>query len=82
LRFYAIDGSEDSKKKITRLVPLTNKFDASNSLDRIIILRIIINIARILRTLKGIIPGEIVPIGKRQKFGLNFYRKCMNLQRL
>ncbi|CAG8648267.1 20480_t:CDS:2, partial [Gigaspora rosea] len=43
IRFYAIGGSEGTVKQLTAL---TNSLNASNHLDRITILRTIINIAR------------------------------------
>ncbi|CAB4394132.1 unnamed protein product [Rhizophagus irregularis] len=66
LRFYAIDGSPNASP-LNRLVPLSNRLDIKNSRDRVSILCIVINIARIIRTVSGRIPRPIVPIGKRMK---------------
>jgi hypothetical protein len=66
LRFYAIDGSPNANL-INRLVPLSNWLNIKNSRDRVSILCIVVNIARIIRTVSGKIPGSIVPIGKQMK---------------
>ncbi|RGB41957.1 hypothetical protein C1646_751569 [Rhizophagus diaphanus] len=66
LRFYAIDGSPNANP-LNRLVSLSNRLDIKNSRDRVSILCIVVNIARIIRTVNGRIPGSIVPIGKRMK---------------
>ncbi|GES95131.1 hypothetical protein RCL_jg19337.t1 [Rhizophagus clarus] len=66
LRFYAIDGSQNANP-LNRLVPLSNRLDIKNSRDRVSILCIVVNIARIIRTVSGSIHGSIVPIGKRMK---------------
>ncbi|CAB4400459.1 unnamed protein product [Rhizophagus irregularis] len=66
LRFYAIDGSPNANP-LNHLVPLSNRLDIKNSRDRVSILCIVVNIARIIRTVSGRIPGSIVPIGKRMK---------------
>ena len=55
LRFYAIDGSKDSKN----LIPLSEELDITILLDRIVAIQIVINIARIIRTIKK----TIVPLG-------------------
>ncbi|CAI2168768.1 9662_t:CDS:2 [Funneliformis geosporum] len=75
---YDRDNADPRSTTISsrKLVPLTNKFDASLPLDSALILRVVINIARILITLKGIIPSEVIPIGKRQRLGkseITFY---------
>ncbi|RIB22183.1 hypothetical protein C2G38_2174615 [Gigaspora rosea] len=53
IRFYAIGGSEGTVKQLTAL---TNSLNASNHLDRITILRTIINIALEKRVLKAYLP--------------------------
>ncbi|CAG8522299.1 29647_t:CDS:2 [Gigaspora margarita] len=67
--FYAIDGSEGA---VQRLIALTNSLDANNHIDRITILRTVINIARIVLTISDDISSTIVPLGKRQKRGHSF----------
>ncbi|KAF0448601.1 crinkler family protein [Gigaspora margarita] len=69
IRFYAIDGSEGAVKQLTAL---TNSLNASNHLDRITILRTIINIARIVLTISDDIPSTILPLSKRRKLGHSF----------
>jgi len=69
IRFYAIDGSEETQK---RLIALTNPLNARNLLDRITILRTVVNIARIIMTINDDIPDTIIPLGKRRKLGHSF----------
>ncbi|RIB22181.1 hypothetical protein C2G38_2174613 [Gigaspora rosea] len=69
IRFYAIGGSEGTVKQLTAL---TNSLNASNHLDRITILRTIINIARIVLTISDDIPDTILPLGKRRNLGHSF----------
>ncbi|RHZ62043.1 hypothetical protein Glove_344g93 [Diversispora epigaea] len=66
LRFYAIDGSPNTNPP-SRLVALSSQFDMINRRDRVSILCIVVNIARIMRTVSNIIPEMIVPLGKRLK---------------
>ncbi|POG65506.1 hypothetical protein GLOIN_2v1781656 [Rhizophagus irregularis DAOM 181602=DAOM 197198] len=66
LRFYAINGLSNTNP-LNHLVSLSNLLDIKNSWDRISILSIIVNIARIIRTVSNTISSTIVPIGKRLK---------------
>ncbi|GES74974.1 hypothetical protein RCL_jg13042.t1 [Rhizophagus clarus] len=66
LRFYAIDGSPNTNPP-SRLVALSNQLDMSNRRDRVSILCVVVNIARIMRTVSNTIPEMIVPLGKRLK---------------
>jgi hypothetical protein len=66
LRFYAINGSPNANS-LNRLVSLSDRLDIKNSRDRVSILCIVVNIARIIRTVCGGISRLIVPIGKRIK---------------
>lgn len=66
LCFYAINGPSNTNP-LNHLVPLSNLLDIKNSRDRISILSIIVNIARIIRTVSNTISSTIVPIGKRLK---------------
>ncbi|CAG8549826.1 27668_t:CDS:2 [Gigaspora margarita] len=68
LRFFAIDGSSNINSP-SRLVALSNQLDINNRRDRISILCIVVNIARIMRTVSNTIPEMIVPLGKRLKTG-------------
>ncbi|CAG8571236.1 4559_t:CDS:2 [Diversispora eburnea] len=61
LRFFAIDGSSNINSPRC-LVTLSNQFDMSNRRDRVSILCIVVNIARIMRTVSNIIPEMIVPL--------------------
>ena len=66
LGFYAINGSPNANP-LNRLVPLSNRLNIRNSRDRVSILCMVVNIARIIRTVSNTIPRTIVPIGKRLK---------------
>ncbi|GES88402.1 hypothetical protein RCL_jg5311.t1 [Rhizophagus clarus] len=72
VRFYAIDGSVEAKKKPSILSPLTSELNASNLVDRFTILRTVVNIARIILTISDNIPNTLIPLGKRQKLGHSF----------
>lgn len=64
VQFYAIDGSIEAKKKPSILSPLTSKLNASNFIDRITILRTVINIAHIILTISDNIPNILIPLEK------------------
>ncbi|KAF0465662.1 crinkler family protein [Gigaspora margarita] len=66
LRFFAIDGSSNTNSP-SRLIALSNQLDINTRRDRISILCIVVNIARIIRTVSNTIPAMIVPLGKRLK---------------
>ncbi|CAG8782964.1 9518_t:CDS:2, partial [Gigaspora rosea] len=66
LRFFAIDGSPNTNPP-SRLVSLSNQLDVNNRRDRVSILCIVVNIARIIRTVNNTIPEMIIPLGKRLK---------------
>ncbi|CAG8551218.1 3686_t:CDS:2 [Racocetra fulgida] len=63
LCFFAIDGSPNTNLS-SRLVVLSNQLDVNNRQDRVSILCIVVNIARIIRTVGNTIPEMIVPLGK------------------
>ncbi|CAB4419783.1 unnamed protein product [Rhizophagus irregularis] len=79
VRFYAIDGLIEAKKKPSILFPLTSKLNASNLVDRITILRTVVNIARIILTISDNIPNTLIPLGKRQKLGHSFITFLSNV---
>ncbi|RGB38526.1 hypothetical protein C1646_755581 [Rhizophagus diaphanus] len=63
VRFYAIDNSIEAKKKPSILFPLISELNASNLVDRITILRTVVNIARIL-TISDNIPSTLILLEK------------------
>ncbi|CAG8483612.1 9608_t:CDS:1 [Gigaspora rosea] len=66
LRFFAIDGSSNINSP-SRLITFSNQLEINNRRDRISILCIVVNIARIIRTMSTTIPAMIIPLGKRLK---------------
>ncbi|CAH1764607.1 12511_t:CDS:10, partial [Entrophospora sp. SA101] len=62
--FFVIDGSPNTNPP-SRLVALSNQLDMNNRRDHVSILCIVVNIARIMRTVSNTIPEMIVPLGKR-----------------
>jgi hypothetical protein len=64
IRFYAVDGSS----KVNGLTPLTQSLNMTNILDRFSILSTVINIARILMTVKHLIPAAVYPLAKKRKY--------------
>ena len=72
VQFYAIDGSKETAKNPNQLIPFTSVLNSSNLVDRITILRTIVNIARIVLTISDSIPDVIIPLGKKQKLGHSY----------
>ncbi|CAG8608529.1 10391_t:CDS:2 [Paraglomus brasilianum] len=68
ISFYIIDGW--TKRKKDRFVPFTKEFNLNDIQDRIDILKAIINITRLVRTLvdKNCIPSAVYPVTKTQKY--------------
>ena len=66
IRFYAIDGSP---KQPTPFVPLTDEINITQFDGRFRVLLTTINIARILMTIKDILPTVTYPLGKKLKLG-------------
>jgi hypothetical protein len=69
IRFYAFDGSLEASKQHSPFVPLTNELDMNKTSDRFIILRTVINIARIMVTVAGLVPTPAYPLLKKLKIG-------------
>ncbi|CAB4474605.1 unnamed protein product [Rhizophagus irregularis] len=61
VRFYAIDGSKEAVKQPNQLTAFTNELNASNLVNRITILRRVVNIARIVLTINDEISNTIYP---------------------
>jgi hypothetical protein len=68
IRFYAVEGGS---KQPDPFVPLTEQLDITNIVNRFLILRTTINIARLLVTIKDTLPAMTVayPLAKRFKSG-------------
>ncbi|KAF0474822.1 crinkler family protein [Gigaspora margarita] len=66
LRFFAIDGSQNTNPP-SSLIALSNQLNMNNRRDHVSILSIMVNIARIMRTVSNTIPEMIVPFGKRNE---------------
>ncbi|CAG8606395.1 7837_t:CDS:2, partial [Paraglomus brasilianum] len=57
IQFFALD-------KLKMLYPLTAKFDRTNVCDKISVINTIINIMRLIVTVKNILPKDILPLGR------------------
>jgi hypothetical protein len=69
IKFYAFDGSHEAQKQHCPFIPLTPELDITIFLDRFIILRTVINIARIMVTITDLVPTPAYPLMKRRKIG-------------
>ncbi|TDL19523.1 hypothetical protein BD410DRAFT_438004 [Rickenella mellea] len=67
IRFYATDSSQ--RKSPTPFLPLTDELDITSFLRRFKVLQTVINIARIMVTIKDDLPAVTYPLGKRMKSG-------------
>ncbi|TDL14322.1 hypothetical protein BD410DRAFT_797247 [Rickenella mellea] len=67
IRFYATDS--DQRKSPTPFLPLTHELDISNFLCRFTVLETVINIARIMMTIRDDLPAVTYPLGKRMMSG-------------
>ena len=65
IQFYAIDGAT----RPDPFVPLTEELNIGNFLDRVEILQTVINIARIIVTIRDSFPVTGYPAGKRKQIG-------------
>lgn len=65
---YAIDGSPELGNQINRLIQLTDLLKISHRMDRITIIKTMINITHITLTVIPIIPKDTIPLGKEIKF--------------
>ncbi|CAB4408209.1 unnamed protein product [Rhizophagus irregularis] len=72
VQFYAIDGLKETVKNPNQLMPLIGVLNSINLMDRITILCMTVNIARIVLTISDDIPDVIIPLGKKQKLGHSY----------
>jgi len=68
IRFYAIEGYA---KRPDPFVPLTEELNLTSFIDRFEVLRTVINIARVMVTVRNILPPNPYPLAKRMKHGLS-----------
>ena len=69
IRFYAIDGSPDGLKKPDRFIPLTEALNITQAPCRFEVLKAIINLIRVMVTIRHSIPAQTYPLAKRMKLG-------------
>ena len=80
IRFYAADGSPQAMKRPDPFIPLTDELNILRFESRVEILRTIINIGRILLTIKDILPAITYPMAKKRKLGVSeitYYANCV-----
>jgi serine/threonine protein kinase len=63
LQFYAFDGTPEAIKRPDRFIALTDGLDTATLLGRFNVLRCIFNIARVLHSIRDILPTEVYPLG-------------------
>jgi hypothetical protein len=66
IRFYVVG---DGSKQANPLIPLTGDLDITKMVDRFLILRTTINIARLLVTIKDNVPSVAYPLAKKLRSG-------------